>query len=105
VCVCISTKKIPKIKKIEIGRFGTLEFGDEIENVIQKYTIIPNTGKVFELNHPVIFYTIVFVLYGEPFVFCENIQMDSRRYDLNINYKHSATAIMCARNKLFDENS
>lgn len=103
-CVCISTKKIPKIKKIEIGRLGALEFGDEIENVIQKYTIIPNTGKLFELDNPIMFYTIVFIICGEPFVFCENIQMDTRKYDLNINYKHSATAIMSKRfNKLIED--
>lgn len=49
--------------------------------------------KQFILDSPIIYYSIIFCLNGCPICVCENIQIDSRTYDININYKHAITAI------------
>ena len=95
--ICVSPKQVPKISKVEINRLGALEFNAEIESVVQKYMLIPNAEKQFTLDNPILYYTIIFSVDGTPFIFCENIQLDSRLYDLNITYKHSASAIIGGR--------
>lgn len=61
--------------------------------MVQKYMFIPMAKKQFTLDGPIIYYTIIFCLNGSPICVCENIQIDSRMYDININYKHAVTAI------------